>query len=1031
MEERKGLIHPAPRFSREEAEGLARSLFGISAEAIPLPSERDQNVRLDTTGGPAFVLKIANAAETRDVLEAQNAVMSHLAAREPSLGVPQVQATLTGETIATAASREGTTHFIRLLSYVPGHLFVDAAPHPPELLESLGIFLGRLDRAMQGFTHPALKRDLEWDLRHASSVVKQNLACVEDPDRRALIERIHRRFHAEVEPHLPQLRMGVIHNDANDYNLLVTGLSGSAPEVIGIVDFGDLVESCTLFELAIALAYAILDSPDPVSAGMEVVRGYHRVWPLDEREVELLTGLMTMRLCTSVVLAAARKPQHDDNPYLTVSEGPAWRALETIEARGTRLFTYAFRAACGLPACPRTSAVVHWLDQHAQDIGPVVDSNLRPENVHVLDLGPGSVEFAGIPLSCDPEEWARVLFARIRAAGAAVGIGRYAEPRRCYTAEGYRGTAGEVETWRTVHLGIDLFLPPDSPVYAPLSATVHSAQKNARPLDYGPTLILRHDLPGVGECFTLYGHLTSDSLEGASKGRAYAQGDRIGRVGDSSENGGWAPHLHIQLIVDLLEWSGDFPGTCADRGRDVWMSLSPDPNLILRIPRVASPTPGRDPRTLQEARARYLGPSQRVSYSKPIKLVSGRGAYVYDHLGRAYLDTPNNVAHVGHGHPRVVEAASRQLALLNTNSRYLHDHLVDYAERLCAKMPDPLQVVYFVCSGSEANELAIRLARAYTGARDMIVVEGGYHGNTTLLVEISSYKFDGPGGQGPPSYVHKLSLPDCYRGRYRGPEAGRRYVQEVEETVNVLGEQGVRPAALICESLLSCGGQIVPPPGYMASAYAAVRRVGGLCIGDEVQVGFGRMGTHFWGFEHQGVTPDIVTLGKPMGNGFPLAAVVTTREVAEAFAPGMDYFNTFGGSPVACAVGLAVLEVIEQEGLQPHALQVGTTLKQALEGLMDRHPVIGDVRGEGLFLGVELVHDRENPIPAPEATAYVAERMKDCGVLIGTDGLSRNVLKIKPPMVMTSGDAAYLTDVLDRVLAEPRLKTLLATRQDF
>lgn len=1030
MEERRDPTIRPPRLSRAEAQELARSLFGVSAEATPLPSERDQNFRLDTTAGPALVLKIANAAETHGVLDAQNAVLSHLAERDPSLGVPRVRATLTGESIATGSSREGPTHYVRLLSYVPGHPFVEAAPHPPELLESLGSFLGRLDRAMAGFTRPALKRYLEWDLYHASSVVAQNLVCVEDPDRRALIERFLGRFQEEVEPTLPHLRMGVIHNDANDHNLLVTDLYGSAPEVTGIVDFGDVVESCTLFELAIGLAYAILDAPDPIFAGAEVVRGYHRVWPLSEEEVALLAALMTMRLCTSVVIAAARKLRHADNPYLAVSEGPAWRALEAIEARGTRLFTYAFRAACGLPACPRTASVVDWLEHHVQDIGRVVDADLRSDNVHIFDLGPDSVEFAGMPDSCETDEWSRVLFARIRDAGAAVGIGRYAEARRCYTAATYRGAAGEVETWRTVHLGIDLFLPPGSPVFAPLPGTVHSLRNNARPLDYGPTLILRHNLPDLGECFTLYGHLTSSSLEGVSKGQAYARGDRIGRVGDSSENGGWSPHLHFQLIVDLLEWSGDFPGTCTDRGREVWMSLSPDPNLILRIPDLTPSTQGRGPRALRDARARHLGPSLHVSYKKPLKLVSGRGAYVFDHLGRAYLDTPNNVAHVGHGHPHVVQSAARQLALLNTNTRYLHDHLVDYAERLCAKLPDPLEIVYFVCSGSEANELALRLAFAYTGARDMIVVEGGYHGNTTLLTEISSYKFDAPGGQGAPSNVHKVSLPDRYRGRYRGPEAGPLYVREIDETVNALGRRGIRPAALLCESMLSCGGQIVPPPGYLASAYEAVRLAGGLCIADEVQVGFGRVGTHFWGFELQGVTPDIVTMGKPMGNGFPLAAVVTTRGVAEAFAPGMDYFNTFGGSPVACAVGLAVLEVIEQEGLQQNALEVGTHLKHALGGLMERHSVIGDVRGEGLFLGIELVRDRESRNPTPEATAYVAERMKDLGVLIGIDGLSRNVLKIKPPMVVTSRDAAYLTEVLDRVLAEPRLKTLLATRQN-
>jgi 4-aminobutyrate aminotransferase-like enzyme len=329
-------------------------------------------------------------------------------------------------------------------------------------------------------------------------------------------------------------------------------------------------------------------------------------------------------------------------------------------------------------------------------------------------------------------------------------------------------------------------------------------------------------------------------------------------------------------------------------------------------------------------------------------------------------------------------------------------------------------MVYFVCSGSEANELAIRLARAHSGERDMIVVEAGYHGNTSTLVDVSSYKFDGPGGRGAPDWVHKVPMPDDYRGPFKrsDAQAGWKYAQSVREAVGGVLRDGRRPASFICESILSCGGQIVLPPGYLAESYRHVRDAGGVCIADEVQVGFGRVGSHFWGFELQGVVPDIVTMGKPIGNGHPLAAVVTTPEIAASFANGMEYFNTFGGNPVSCAIGLAVLDVIESEQLQRNAAGVGTHLTGRLQALHDRFPLVGDVRGPGLFVGVEFVEDRETLVPATRQASYIANRMKECGVLMSTDGPLNNVLKIKPPLCFSRRDADDLADAMERALIE-------------
>jgi len=342
-----------------------------------------------------------------------------------------------------------------------------------------------------------------------------------------------------------------------------------------------------------------------------------------------------------------------------------------------------------------------------------------------------------------------------------------------------------------------------------------------------------------------------------------------------------------------------------------------------------------------------------------------------------------------------------------------------FAERLCETLPSPLSVCYFVNSGSEANELAVRLARAHTGRRDMIVLEAAYHGNSTTLIDLSPYKHAGPGGLGAPDWVHAVPIPDVYRGVHKAsdPFAGEKYAAHVQRVTSVLADRGRGLAGFIAESLPSVGGQIVFPRGYLAAVYRHVRAAGGVCIADEVQTGYGRIGTHFWGFESQEVVPDIVVLGKPIGNGYPIGAVITTPEIAASFDNGMEFFSTFGGSTVSSAVGLAVLDVVQEEGLQAHALAVGERLLAALRPLADRHAIVGDVRGSGLFLGVELVRDRATLEPAGGEASYVVERMREEGILLGTDGPFHNVVKIRPPMPFSAGDGDVLAATLGEILS--------------
>ncbi len=410
---------------------------------------------------------------------------------------------------------------------------------------------------------------------------------------------------------------------------------------------------------------------------------------------------------------------------------------------------------------------------------------------------------------------------------------------------------------------------------------------------------------------------------------------------------------------------------------------------------------------LLEARNQLISQSLSLAHGTPLHIVRGEMQYLHASDGTRYLDLVNNVSHVGHCNPHVVEAGQRQMAVLNTNSRYVYDGLTEYLSRLSETLPDPLGVGFLVNSGSEANELAIRLARAYTGNYDMVVVEGAYHGHTGMLIDLSPYKFRGLGGKGEPEeWVHVLPIPDSYRR----PEA-----DFLEEARTGLEDSG-QVAALLVESMLSCAGQIELPDGYLSEAASCVRENGGLLIADEVQVGFGRVGTHMWAFEDTGVVPDIVVMGKPIGNGHPMAAVFTTREIASSFG-GMEFFSTFGGNPVSCAIGMAVMDVIEKDDLMARARDLGSRFKSGLNSLKDSHELIGDVRGRGLFLGLEMVRDLESLAPAPEEAAVFVNRMRNAGVLLSTDGVYHNVVKIKPPMVLSEKDVDDTLEKMDSILS--------------
>jgi 4-aminobutyrate aminotransferase-like enzyme/Ser/Thr protein kinase RdoA (MazF antagonist) len=1009
------VAHPV---TEAEAVRLARELYGIAGTARGLPGEYDDNFHISAADGREFVLKVMHPARERSFIDLQCRALLHLAEHAPLLPLPRVIPNRSGEIHSEIAVADGAKRLVWLLSFVRGTVLAQVRPHTTELLNDLGRFLAEMDAALQAFSHPAAHRELKWDSSRADRI-KEHVPHIADTKRRKLVEKFLALYEEEVVPALPRLRRSVIYGDANDYNVLISDPWPQPRKVVGVIDFGDMHHGLTVSEAAIAVAYAILGKEEPLRAAAAVVAGYHRAFPLDEREVAVLYALIGARLAVSVTNSAYRKTVKPDDPYVTVSEAPAWEALERLAKIHPRFAHYTFRAACGLAPVPQGDKINRWIGANASSFASTLDVDVRTAPSLVFDLSVGSTFLGADPASAHTKALTEKIFHEMNRAGASFGVGRYDEPRSLYSSSLF-GSGTPMEERRTVHLGMDLFAEPGASVRAPFEGVVHAIANNTAPQDYGPVVILRHETGGGEEFFTLHGHLTRDTLASLKVGQRVGRGEKFACVGAASENGGWVPHLHFQIIFDLLELGTDFPGVAYASERTVWTGLSPDPNVLLGIP--ASRLPAKEPAFDETLAARHalLGKNLSISYQRPLKIVRGWMQYLYDDTGRAYLDVYNNVPLVGHSHPRVVQASQAQLALLNTNTRYLHDNVNRYAERLTRLLPAPLRVCFFVNSGSEANELALRLARAHTGRENVIVLEHAYHGHTNTLIDISPYKFDGPGGSGRKPWVHVAALADDYRGAYRreDKQAGEKYARRVAEILERARGEGRGVAAFIAETLPSVGGQIVFPPGYLAEAYRHVRGAGAVCIADEVQVGFGRLGTHFWGFETQGVVPDIVVLGKPIGNAFPLAAVVTTAEIANSFNNGMEFFSTFGGNPVACAAGLAVLDVLEEEHLQQHALDVGTHLMEALKKLQERHALVGDVRGSGLFLGIDLVLNRETREAAPRQASYVVNRLRDCGILAGTDGPHHNVIKLRPPLVFSKADADLFVKTLDAILQE-------------
>ncbi|MFP5354843.1 MAG: aminotransferase class III-fold pyridoxal phosphate-dependent enzyme, partial [Gemmatimonadota bacterium] len=640
----------------------------------------------------------------------------------------------------------------------------------------LGAHVARLDRALGDFTHAGLRRDFKWDLRSADWIA-QHLDAIADPSRRAIVASVLARYTA-LRPELLTEPIAAIHNDLNDCNILVARDETGAARVTGIVDFGDLVLGPVVAEIAIAAAYLVLDHPHAERAVAEFVGAYHRVSPLTARQLDLIWPLLLMRLAVSVTNSAQMQRERPGDPYMVISEAPAWRFLERAQKVAEAVVSARLRAACGFPASDAAGRVVAWLDSQRGRFAPVLGRDLG-------SLPAGSL---AITSSLAPRDPLAMTDDEARELGAAAGVGgewvgSYAEPRAVYTAPAFRKGTHAIADRRSVHIAVDVFLPSGTPVHAPYAGVVDVVEFREAALDYGGMVVLRHQTPAGDPFWTLYGHLSRATATALRAGQAIAEGERFGELGTPAENGGWDPHLHLQLAMLTDDMAGDWPGVADPDDLPLWRAVCPNPAALLNLADArVEHRPIDTPSLLAERRA-HFATNLKLSYRDPCLFVRGWKHYLFDQWGRTYLDAYNNVPHVGHSHPRLREVACDQLARLNSNTRYLHPAQLAFAEALLAKAPPHLTHVFLVNSGSEGNELALRLARTHTGGRDMVTPEHGYHGNTTGAYDLSAYKFNRPRGGGRPECVQLVPVADSYRGEHRGTDAGARYAASVDEAI--------------------------------------------------------------------------------------------------------------------------------------------------------------------------------------------------------------------------------------------------------
>ena len=994
--------------SNKEIKSLIYKNYGFDGSIRKLDGEKDLNYRLVSKSKKKFYVKFYPKKTKLNFVVFQTRLLDYLS-KKTQLKTPENILSKKGRRYCIYIDNNNEKRYFRINSWIEGRLWSKVKPINNKIRFELGKEAALITKKLKTFKSNYNNIGMQWDISK-SLWTTEYLNYIKGSKEKKIIRSFQVQFKNSLTE-FKDLRKSFIHNDINDNNVIVSK-NIFKPKIKGILDFGDSINTQIINDAAVTCVYAMMDCENPLEASTYVIKGYNSIFKLKENELEHLYIAIAMRLVISITKSSINKIHNKENNYLTISENQMIDLIKKWNNVDKDFATFSYRNACNYTPHPNEkefNKLAKNISFQLNDIFPTI----KKKDFYNIDLSVSSNWLENKLIENNKLFENKIKWLE-KSNDKSIIAGGYLEPRILYNSNNYSKIGNNGIENRTVHLGLDFWLNKKTPVHAFMDGVVVVKTNNNSEKGYGGLVILEHRIKKL-KFYSLYGHLCNVKKLKIKIGDKIKKGFNIGLIGDYNENGNWSPHLHFQIMLSLLHYKNDFPGVCYYNEKNIWASICPNPNMIFKSKNLKMNNQFSNEKLI-DLRKKYLGKNLSLSYSQPIKIIRGIDQYLIDENGRKYLDTVNNIAHVGHENINVVNAGQKQMGVLNTNTRYLHPNIIKLSQHILKTFPKKLCKIYFVNSGSEANELAIRLMRNFTSKEDMIVFEGGYHGSTNSTIEISSYKYMGKGGKGESKHVHSVPIPDIFRGKYRGNNSSIKYVNEVSKKIEKIKSKGRSIAGMIVEPIISCGGQIELPNNFLKKTYQIIKKNKGLLICDEIQTGFGRVGEKFWGFELHNVVPDIVTLGKPMGNGHPIGAVVCSKEIANKFDNGMEFFSSFGGNPVSCSIAISVLDEIEKNKLQNNAKIIGSYIYSELKKLSKEFNIISNVRGKGLFIGFELT--TKKLIPLPKQADYLVNRMKEYGILMSSDGINKNVIKIKPPLIFTKKNTDTLIYFIKKVLKE-------------
>lgn len=1002
----------APQVEIDQVTAVTKRYFGKDACNITsLGSCQDANFKVKCSDGSKYVMKFLNSACTRAELSFQLGVIHHLSS-SPTCAhiICPFPISLVGdanEYIAEILIGE-TIYFGVLLTYVSGRMLNTYKYFSHEVLFNFGAVAGTVTSCLSNLAIPGADRNLIWDLRRADDVIAELLPSVKDTAQRSQLASIASNCAAIVAPLRAALRIQTVHGDLAHYNVVSKQEANGRPSVCGVIDFGDAQESWVVGDLAIAILSGFACNENgmyaPILDACHVLRGYHSKYPLNRSEVLALWPLILIRSVVNIVAIQSELVHDPSNKYNLEGLAVEWFMFNKISNLPISLGQEALCAALGIDAELKFPII-----ESCGDMLVDIDTNQR-RNAVILDLTVQSPLFRNYNWKCSADV-RKVIQQHLDKVYETNPLAIVVVPHGLPQLHTFK--THSLHAPPTVSLAIEIFLPVGTAVATPFDCEV--SVKHSTDHSFDGNIVIVH-----GNKFDII--LRGVVCSGSITPHHCSMGEVVGTVTAAAEDDSLPARLSVQVCLDPTV-TDIAPLRCAEDMFAAWNHICPSASSLLGIMiNISNNTPDNvlEIKRLAalEKRNQYVASCQQHYYKIPPQIERGCKEFLIDTAGRSYVDMVNNVAVLGHCHEAVTKAAVSQMDLLNTNSRFIYSKFGDYAEKIVSRIPayakDKLNVVLFVNSGSEATDLAMRIARTVVNERrraalhsrelssvstsvigmqrDVICLEGAYHGITTASDEISTTLNDNPRSRETrPPWVHLVPMPNAYRDC--DANLGDKYAEYVRNKITEMKDKGTPPTCFIAEPLSGNAGGVELPQGYLQQVYEEIRSVGGLCIADEVQVGYGRLGSHFWGFMEHGVVPDLLTMAKAAGNGHPIGYVVTSKEIAAEFEAEGSLFSSAGGGPVGCAIGMAVLDTVEKEGLMQNAAEVGAYLHSRLLELAQKYPTIGHIHGHGFYQGIELVD--VNKAPATEVAYAVCERLLELGVVCHNTGDYSNVLKVR------------------------------------